>query len=72
MVTHAFVEAYSVLTRLPVPYHLSPESCSWLIEASFGPDMVIIILAIIEKEPTPYTVANLTTTGRSVKRVQAD
>jgi len=34
--------------------------------------MVIIILVIIEKEPTPYTVANLTTTGRSVKRVQAN
>ncbi len=34
--------------------------------------MVIIILVIMEKEPTPYTVANLTTTERSVKRVQAD
>lgn len=32
---HALIETYSVLTRMPVPFRLSPEGATRLIETNF-------------------------------------
>jgi len=40
LAAHTLVETYSVLTRLPAPYRLSPVDCRTLLEANFPPETV--------------------------------